>query len=302
MTPANRAVSVRPGEPVPAGAGAGRSSRLVRQWPSLLAGVVLALVVISSLAAPAVAPFDPRKQNIMIRLSPPLTREGARVHALGTDQLGRDVLSRVIYGGRVSLTVSVSAVAGSGLLGVALGLWAGYARGPVEAVVMRLVELQLAFPVILLALVVVGLLGATTANIILVFIITSWPVYARTVRTTVLTVRDQEYVEAARAVGNRDTRILVRHILPNTFNPLIIIASFEVARLIILEASLGFLGLGIQPPTPTWGNMLAEGRDYLGQGWWIATFAGAAIILTVGPVNFLGDTLRDLLDPRLRAE
>ena len=266
----------------------------------MLGGGVLVLVVASALAAPAAAPFDPTRQNIMVRLSPPLSVEDGRLRLLGTDQLGRDVLSRILFGTRASLLVSASSVAGSAALGLVLGLGAGFLGGTVDAVVMRLVELQLAFPVILFALTLVAFLGPTPATIVIVFVVTSWPVYARTLRTSVVAVRELEFVEAARATGNPAPRMLWRHILPNVLSPLIVLLSFEMARLIILEASLGFLGFGVQPPTPTWGNMLAEGRDYLDRGWWIAAFPGLAIMLTVGSINFLGDSIRDLLDPRLR--
>lgn len=265
----------------------------------MAATAVMLLVVLAAVAAPWIAPQDPIRQNIMVRLAPPLTGEGGRYHVLGTDQLGRDVLSRVIFGSRISLVVGAVSALASAVLGVALGLVAGYLGGITDSLVMRLVELRLAFPVVLLALVVVAFLGATPLNIILVFILTSWPVYARTVRTSVLAVCALDYVAAARAVGGADLRILFRHVLPNVVNPGLVLVSFEMARLIILEASLGFLGLGVQPPVPTWGNMLADGRGYLEQGWWIATFPGLAIVATVGAVNFLGDALRDRLDPRL---
>jgi len=248
-----------------------------------------------------IAPADPLHQDLRARLSPPLSRVGDRVYLLGADQLGRDVLSRTVVGSRVTIVVGAVSMVGSGLLGTALGLGAGQLGGAFDAAVMRLVELQLAFPIVLLALVVVALVGPTLMNIVLVFTLTSWPVYARTVRTLVVDARQQEYVEAARALGGGRLRVLLRHIFRNIVDPLIVIGSFEMARLMLLEASLGFLGLGVQPPTPSWGNMLAEGRDYLDRGWWIATFPGLALLLTAGSVNALGDALRDLLDPRMRS-
>lgn len=278
---------------------AGILRRPLRSWPALLGTLVVVAVVASALAAAVIAPYDPRAQNILNRLLPPLASEGGKFHLLGTDQLGRDVLSRLIFGARVSLAVGLISALGSGVIGVTLGLLAGYFRGAIDAVAMRLVELRLAFPVVLIALVVVAFLGPTAPNIILVFVITSWPIYARTIRTSVLAVRELDFVLAARAVGNSDVRMLARHVLPNVINPSVVLLSFEMARLIILEASLGFLGLGVQPPVPTWGNMLAEGRDYLEQGWWIAAFPGLAIVLTVGSINFMGDAIRDRLDPRL---
>ncbi len=271
-----------------------------RHWTAGLGTAGLALVVAAALLAPVAAPFDPTRQDIMVRLSPPFAVEDGRLRLLGTDQLGRDVLSRILYGARVSLLVSAASAIGAALLGLGLGLGAGFAGGALDAVVMRLVELQLAFPVILLALALVAFLGPSPTTIVIVFIITSWPFYARTLRTSIVAVRGLEFVEAARAAGNAAPRVLLRHVLPNVVNPLIILLSFEMARLIILESSLGFLGFGIQPPTPTWGNMLAEGRDYLERGWWIATFPGLAIMLTVGSINVLGDAIRDWLDPRLR--
>jgi peptide/nickel transport system permease protein len=188
----------------------------------------------------------------------------------------------------------------SALLGMTLGLLAGYYRGAIESVVMRCVDLQLAFPFILLALSIVALMGPSLRNIIIVFAITTWPVYARTTRGVVLALRAQEFVQAARGLGASDQRILWRHIAPGVLSPVLVLASFEVARMIILEASLGFLGLGVPPPTPTWGSMLADGRDYLRDAWWIALFPGLAIMLTAAGSNFLGDGLRDMLDPTLR--
>jgi peptide/nickel transport system permease protein len=266
---------------------------------ALSAAGVLIAVVLAAIAAPWISPSDPAKQDIMIRLTPPFTVESGRLYILGTDQLGRDVFSRVLHGARISLVVGAVSAVAAGLLGVTLGLAAGYAGGVVDVTVMRLVELRLAFPLILLALVVVALLGPTATNIVLIFSVTSWPIYARTLRTSVLATRGLDYVIAARGIGSGDLRVLVRHILPNVINPAVVLLSFEMARLVILEASLGFLGLGVQPPTATWGNMLAEGREVLDRGWWVATFPGLAILVTVGAINVLGDALRDRLDPRL---
>jgi peptide/nickel transport system permease protein len=261
---------------------------------------ILAVIAAAAVLAARVAPANPLRQDLAVRLAPPLTRAAGHEYLLGADHLGRDVFSRLLFGSRVTIVVSAVSVAGSGALGTVLGLSAGSLGGGVDAVVMRLVELQLAFPIVLLALVVVAFVGPSVTNIVLVFTLTSWPVYARTVRTMVVEAQQREYVEAARALGSGRLRVLLRHIVINIADPLIVIASFEVARLMLLEASLGFLGLGVQPPTPTWGNMLAEGRDYLDRGWWIATFPGLALFVTVGSVNALGDALRDLLDPRMR--
>jgi peptide/nickel transport system permease protein len=295
------AVAPSPAVPVvrPASARAAGGRRVRRYWPAIVGAALLVGVAVCAVAAPLLAPHDPMAQSLMLRLSPPLTSEGGRLYLLGTDQLGRDVLSRVVFGARVSLAIGVGAVAGSAVIGIVSGLLAGFLGGAVDALVMRLVELRLAFPIVLLALVVVAYLGPTAGNILLVFTLTSWPIYARTIRTSVQAIRHVDYVVAARAVGGSDRRVLWRHIFPNVINPCVVLVSFELARIVVLEASLGFLGLGVQPPVPTWGNMLAEGRDYLEQGWWVATFPGLAILVTVGSINFVGDAVRDRLDPRL---
>jgi len=276
--------------------------RLVRHRLAVIGLVIMAAVGALAFLADRIAPRSPVAQQILLRLKPPGTvdpRTGATLW-LGTDHLGRDILSRIIYGSRVSLAVSLPAVLASAMLGVALGLTAGYFRGWLDVVVMRCVDLQLAFPFILLALSVVALLGSTLVNIIIVFAVTTWPVYARTTRGVVLVLRHHEFVQAARGLGAGDARILWRHLLPGIVSPAIVLGSFEVARMIILEAALGFLGLGVQPPTPTWGNMLADGRDYLRDAWWIATFPGLAIMITAAGANFIGDGLRDMLDPTLQ--
>lgn len=265
---------------------------------AVLGAFILILVVACAVLAPLLAPTDPLRQNLSLRLQPPLKNGGGwAAGIMGTDQLGRDILSRVIYGSRVSLVVSSVSVCLASILGVSLGLVAGYYRGLLDSLIMRLVDVQLSFPFILLTLAIVALLGPSLENIIVVFAITSWPAYARTVRASVLSVREIEYVEAGRAVGVSDLRLLFRHILPNVVSPLIVIASFGMAQMVIMEASLGFLGLGVQPPTPTWGNMLADGRDYLRGAWWMAVFPGLAIMFTVAGINFIGDGLRDILDP-----
>jgi peptide/nickel transport system permease protein len=255
-----------------------------------------------AISAEHVAPRSPTSQHILLRLKPPgfQDQRSGRVAWLGTDHLGRDILSRIVHGSRVSLVVSLPAVAAAALLGTTLGLLAGYYRAGIEAVVMRLVDLQLAFPFILLALSIVALMGPSLRNIIIVFVITTWPVYARTTRGVVLALRAQEFVQAARSLGAKDGRVLWRHVAPGVVSPVLVLASFEVARMIILEAALGFLGLGVPPPTPTWGSMLADGRDYLRDAWWIALFPGLAIMLTAAGSNFLGDGLRYMLDPTLR--
>jgi peptide/nickel transport system permease protein len=276
--------------------------RLARHRLALLGLVIILAVLALALLAESLAPRSPVALQIALRLKPPgfVDPRSGRTMWLGTDHLGRDILSRIIYGSRISLMVSLPAVAMSAAIGLTLGLLAGFYRGWFDGVVMRLVDLQLAFPFILLALSIVALLGPSLRNIIVVFAITTWPVYARTTRGSVLSLREREFVQAARSVGAGDHRILWRHVLPNIVSPVLVLASFEVARMIILESALGFLGLGVQPPTPTWGNMLADGRDYIRDAWWIATFPGLAIMMTAAGVNFLGDGLRDMLDPTIQ--
>jgi peptide/nickel transport system permease protein len=282
----------------------GRAWRsLVRKgWP-LFAILVLLVVAVAAVAGPSLAPRDPNRQNIIQRLQPPMVedRNGVVQFALGTDALGRDVLSRLIYGARVSLLVGLTAVLIGGTLGIALGMIAGYAGGRTDAIIMRLADIQLAFPFILLAIMFLVVLGSGVLNLILILGIGQWVTYARIARAQTLSQREKEYVEAARALGARGVSVIFKSILPNILAPLIVIASFNVASVILSEASLSFLGLGVPPTTPTWGGMLAESREQLLAGrWWLAVFPGVAIALTVLAFNILGDWLRDHLDPRLR--
>ncbi len=276
--------------------------RLLRRHWLASVGIVIILVVIAlALFAPYLAPRSPLKQDIMLRLKPPgsVDLRSGQTLWLGSDHLGRDVLSRIIYGSRISLIVSLSAVLASAAIGLILGLVAGFYRGWVGSVIMRLVDLQMAFPFILLALAIVALLGPSLGNIIIVFAVTAWPVYSRTIRGMVLTYQEREFIQAARALGASDLRLMFLHLLPNLLSPMLVLASFEVARMILLESALSFLGLGVRPPTPTWGSMLADGRDYIRDAWWIAAFPGLAIMVTAAGVNFLGDGLRDWFDPTL---
>jgi peptide/nickel transport system permease protein len=262
--------------------------------------VVLA-VMLAAVAAPLVAPFDPLEQDIGQRLREPGWQdEQGRVHPLGTDHLGRDILSRVVFGSRIALLVGLAAVVISGVLGMLIGLVAGYFGGRLDDFLMRLADIQLAFPFILLAIAVIGVLGPSLRNIIIVIGVSSWVVYARVVRGEVLSIREREYVHAAVALGSRPWRVLMTHVLPNTFTPWLVVATLDMARVIVIESALSFLGLGVQPPTPTWGGMLADGRVYLSTAWWLATFPGLAILVTVLGINLLGDGLRDTLDPRLK--
>ena len=278
--------------------------RVARRSPLATVGVIIVgTVVVAALAAPLLATTDPIDQDLAVVLKPPFWLEdGSLRHPLGTDHLGRDVYSRLVYGAQISLTISVLAALLGALVGVAAGLIAGYLGGRADAVIMRIVDLNLAFPLILLALAVVALLGASLRNLIIVMSITTWMIYARVVRGLSLALREQEFVQAARALGAHDVRIIARHVLPNVLAPIMVIWTLEVARVILMESALSFLGLGVPPPTPTWGRMLAEGRDYLTVAGWISIFPGVAIMLTVLGINFLGDGLRDLLDPRLRQQ
>ena len=282
----------------------GRAWRsLVRKgWP-LFAILVLVVVVVAAIAGPSLAPKDPNRQNIIQRLQPPMVedRTGVVQFALGTDALGRDVLSRLIYGARVSLLVGLTAVLIGGTLGISLGMIAGYFGGRTDAIIMRLADIQLAFPFILLAIMFLVVLGSGVLNLILILGIGQWVTYARIARAQTLSQREKEYVEAALALGAHNASVIFKSILPNILAPLIVIASFNVASVILSEAALSFLGLGVPPTTPTWGGMLAESRDQLLAGrWWLAVFPGVAIALTVLSFNILGDWLRDHLDPRLR--
>ena len=262
---------------------------------------VLVLMGGAAVLAPQVAPWDPGRQMLMKRLRPPAWQaRGLREHPLGTDHLGRDILSRILYGGRISLGVGLSAVTLSALIGVSLGLLAGFHGGRTDAVIMRVVDVFLAIPYILLAMGVVFALGPSLLNVILVMAATRWVQFARIVRADVLSIREREFVSGARARGNRGLRLLLRHVLPNALTPIIVVATLELAFMIIYESALSFLGLGVQPPTPTWGWMLSDGRNYLATAWWLATFPGLTIMLTVLAVNLLGDWLRDTLDPRLK--
>ena len=261
--------------------------------------VIVASVVLAALA-PALAPADPIRNDLLARLAPPMWMDGGSArHPLGTDTLGRDVVSRLLYGARVSLLVGFAAVLVAGVVGVALGLVAGYYGGRLDDLLMRLGDVQLAFPVLVLAIAVLSVLGASLGNVIVVLGLTGWVTYARIARAETLSLRHREFVEGARALGARDAAILWRHILPNVLPPITVVATFSVARTIIAEASLSFLGLGIPPPAPSWGAMLDEGRNYLTTGWWLALFPGVAILALVLGINLVGDWLRDVLDPRV---
>lgn len=272
-------------------------------WRNRLATVGLCLLLIitlSSIAAPIVAPYSPTWQERSERLLPPLStgETSGHFYVLGSDQLGRDILSRIIYGGRVSLLIGFAAVLVAAPLGVILGLLAGSTRRWVDEVVMRIADVQLAFPFILLAMAIVAVLGTSLRNLVLVLVISGWVIYARVVRGQALRVRELEFMHAATTIGCSPLRLLFRHMLPNVLTPVIVLATFGLASTILLESSLSFLGLGVQPPTPSWGGMLNDSRDYISDAWWVSVMPGLAIMLTVLSVNFLGDWLRDVLDPK----
>jgi peptide/nickel transport system permease protein len=279
-----------------------RLSLFKARWPLVALGLLL-IILFLAVFGPAVAPRDPNRQDLILRLLPPMStdRTGEITYVLGTDGMGRDLLSRVIYGTRISIAVGFVAVAVGGILGTTLGMLAGYFGGPLDDIIMRLADIQLAFPFILLTIMMLVVLGPGVANLVLVLGISQWVTYARIARGQTMAQREREYVEAARCLGTPRGRIIFRQILPNILAPIIVIASFNVASVILAEASLSFLGLGVPPTIPTWGGILAESRDQLlGGYWWLAVYPGLAIMLTVLSLNILGDWLRDFLDPRLR--
>jgi peptide/nickel transport system permease protein len=279
---------------------AGRSM-VAAKWP-LLALAILFVVLVVAIFGPWLSPLDPNRQNIMMRLAGPMAPgPNGATFVMGSDALGRDVFSRLLYGARVSLMVGISAILVGGTIGTVAGLLSGYFGGWIDDVIMRLGDIQLAFPFILLAIMFLVVLGPGLLNLILVLGIGQWVTYARIVRAQTLSLREKEFVEAARAMGDSTTSIMFRTILPNIVAPLTVIASFNVASVILAEASLSFLGLGVPPETPTWGSMLAQSRDQLiANKWWLAVFPGMAIVVTVLSFNIIGDWLRDLLDPRLK--
>ena len=275
--------------------------RLWRLKWGLVAGVFMLLIVGVSLAAPWLAPYSPVEVDIRHRLAPPAWMDrGTPDHVLGTDQIGRDLLSRMIYGGRVSLLIAVAAVLVSSSIGVLLGLAAGYFGPRVDWSIMTLVNVMLTFPFVLLALAVIAVLGPSLTNMVIVIGVADWPLYARVIRAETMALRERDFMTAARALGMSHLRIIFRQILPNLVSVIVVIATLQVARVIILESFLSFLGLGVQPPTPAWGNMLGDGRVYMLNSWWIAAFPGAAIFITTLTINLMGNALRDWLDPHMK--
>ncbi|MBW1699441.1 MAG: ABC transporter permease [Deltaproteobacteria bacterium] len=264
---------------------------------------VTAIMVFTAIFAPMLAPYDPYEQNLMKRLQPPFWYpEGNMDHLLGTDHVGRDLLSRLIYGARISLSVGVFAVLIAATIGVILGLLAGYYMGKVDAVISYLIDMMMSFPYVLLAMALVATLGASFRNVFIVLGVTSWPLYARVIRAEVLRIKEMDYIQSARAIGMNDLRIIVQEVTPNLFNSIIVICTVQTAAMIISESFLSFLGMGVQPPIPSWGGMLSEGRAYMLELGWLAALPGMTIFLTTMGINLLGDGLRDFFDPFKRQQ
>lgn len=273
-----------------------KSRGLWRWWP---VGII-ALVVLVAILAPWLAPYDPNQQNLLGRLKPPGTVSRSFHYWLGSDELGRDLLSRVIHGARISLIVAFASVVLSGVVGTTLGMIAGYRRGWVEIAVMRVVDVFLSIPAILLAIITVAVLGPGIVNVIMVLALTRWPRYARIAYSQTLSVANMPYVRLSALMGASALRVLFRHVLPNIVGAVSVVATLEFGLMILFEAGLSFLGLGVQPPTASWGAMLSTGRNYVATAWWVATLPGICLFVLVLAVNLTGDAVRDRLDPRHR--
>ena len=277
-----------------------RWQKFVRHPLGVVGGLILLVVFSSALLANYLAPHEPNKQRLVARFKPPVWAQGgSATYLLGTDNVGRDIFSRIIHGSRISLSVGIAAVGISLLIGVTLGLLSGFLGARVDAIIMALVDIMLAFPQLILAFAMVAVLGPGIGNIILVLGLTGWERYARVVRAEVLALREHEFVQAARAIGVPTPTIIFRHIMPNTFSSVIVMATLQTAQAILAEAALSFLGLGTGQSYPSWGQMISLGRDYINIAWWLSTFPGIAILLTVLAINLLGDRVRDILDPRM---
>ena len=269
-------------------------------WAVVPFAAILAALVLMALLAPVIAPMDPNTQNLLARLKAPGHEARGLIYLLGSDELGRDVLSRVIYGARISLLVAFASVILSGIFGSILGMVAAFQRGWVETIIMRLVDIVLSVPAILLAIITVAILGPSLYNVVIVLALTRWPRYARVAYGQTLSVANMPYVRLSRFMGAGWFRLLSRHVLPNIAGALIVVATLEFGLMVLFEAGLSFLGLGVQPPTASWGAMLSTGRNYIANAWWIATFPGLALFLLVLSINIIGDHVRDRLDPRSR--
>lgn len=267
----------------------------------LLGLTVIVLLVLMAIFAPLVAPYDPAAQSVMTRLKPPFWQQGGSIaHPFGTDQLGRDVLSRVIFGARASLIVGTSVVLCAGTFGVLMGLFAGFKGGRTESIIMRFVDVQVAFPGLLLILLIISVVGPSMTTLIAVLALTNWMIYARVVRSIVLSVRQSAYVEAAEMIGCKPSRIIFKHVLPNLSSPLLTLGILEFTNIVLAEAAMSFLGLGIQPPATSWGLDVANGRDYIFVAWWLITFPGMSIAVTVLSINLFANWLRVTTDPQER--
>ena len=295
MTALSQPASLEQSTLRPAPGALGGTGRFLRHNPLVLLGLAIFLLwVVISIGAPWIAPYDPLKQDIVARLQPP-----SADHWFGTDQLGRDVFSRVLYGGRLSLPAGILVIVIAGIIGTAIGALAGFIGGWFDEGTMRLTEVFMAFPTIILAMAIAAALGPSLVNAVVAMVVVWWPNYARVVRSLVIGVKTQEYVEASRAIGVPRGRVLWRTILPNCLAPAVVLATIDLGNAILVFAGLSFLGLGPDPTTPEWGRMVSDGIQYFDQ-WWIATFAGLAIFTVVMAFNFIGDGIRDALDPRLR--
>jgi peptide/nickel transport system permease protein len=274
--------------------------KFTRNPIGVIGGIILLTVIVGAVFADYVAPHEPNRQRLIARLKPPFWADGGSMtFPLGTDNVGRDIWSRIIHGSRISLIVGICAVGVSMLIGVTLGLASGFWGGRIDATIMALVDIMLAFPQLILAFAMVAVLGPGIGNIILVLGLTGWERYARVVRAEVLALREREFVQAARAVGVSNLKIVFGHIMPNTFSSVIVMATLQTAQAILAEAALSFLGLGTGRTYPSWGQMISLGRDYISIAWWLSTFPGLAILLTVLAINLVGDRVRDVLDPRV---
>ena len=275
---------------------------LLANRTAVISIAIVVAVAAMALFAPWIAPHDPYEANLLRRLQPPVWLEsGEWAHPLGCDQLGRDILSRIVYGARVSMTIGLLVVAIAAVIGTTLGLLAGYLRGLVDVLIGRIVDTLLGFPYLIFAIGLMAAMGPGLANIVLALVLKEWVLTCRVARAETLAAREMDYVEAARALGASPVRIMLGEILPNILSPVLVVATFRMATIVILEASLSFLGLGVQPPVPSWGSMVADGRAFLLDAWWVATLPGVAIFVLVLAINLASQGLRDVFDPRLKA-